>query len=222
MIEEIDEDVRTYLAAVGALAVYVAVQDDAPVRVGFCRDPHKALSYIARAWPRASFAWMAWFEDARPGAAAFVAEIGEHERDLIVMRRDETIREPRELASVIAHVETIALRHKLTLTPHRSAINRARIYADKLDMVLTGLQRAGHFAAFNRAYRIYRETRRLESESAAPFWAVKEQMRQTIIRHLVKNRWIDQQALLEEIRQRFPWFNRYGRLHSTSGKPSRN
>jgi hypothetical protein len=222
MIDEIDDDVRTYLAAVGALAVYIAAQDDSPVRLGFCRDPHKALSYIARAWPRASFAWMAWFEDSKPGAAAFVAEIGEHERELIVTRRDETIRVPRKLVSVIAHVEMIALRHKVTLTTHRTAINRARIYADKLDMVLTGLQRAGHFAAFNHAYRIYREARRLEGESAAPFWACKEQMRQTIIRHLVTHKWTDQNALLEEIRQRFPWFNRYGRLHGATGFRSRN
>jgi hypothetical protein len=206
MIDEIDDDARTYLSAVGALAVYIATQDGTVVRVGFCRDPRKALAYLARAWPRAGFAWAAWFEDSKRGAANFVAEIGAHASDLIVGRRDDHVKTTRPLPFVIAHVETIAIRYGITLTPHASAIQRAKIYAKRLDVALNDLQRFGHFGAFNHAYRVYREQRRLAGESAAPYWAVREQMRQIIIRWLVTHARLDQNALLEEIRQRFPWF----------------
>jgi hypothetical protein len=222
MIDEIDDDVRTYLAAVGALAVYVATQDGAPVRIGFCRDPHRALGYIMRAWPRAAFAWMAWFEDAKPQAAGFVAEILEHERDLLVVRRDDKARIPRALPFVISHIEMIALRHDTTLTQHVVAVERAKALSARLDTALDALQRAGHFGSFNHAYRIYREQRRLGGESAAPFWAAKDQMRQTIIRWLISHTTLDQNALLEEIRQRFPWFKQYGSFHRPNAKRPRN
>jgi virulence-associated protein VagC len=222
LIDDLDDDVRSYLAAVGALAVYVAVQDATPVRIGFCRDPRKALAYISRGWPRAAFAWMAWFADSKNGATHFVAEVSAHEREIIVNWRSDLVRIPRELPFVIAHVETIAARLMVTLTPHATAIERAKVCADRLDVALNALQRAGHFASFNHAYRIYREEKRLAGESAAPYWAAKEQMRQTIIRWLITHATLDQNALIEEIRARFPWFKQYGGFHRANAIRSRN
>jgi hypothetical protein len=190
--------------------------------VGFCRDPRKTLAYLARAWPRVTFHWLAWFEDSKANATHFVSEVVERHRVLVLESRNADVWVARPLPFVISHVETIALRCGVTLTPHAVAVQRARTYAQRLGVVLDGLQRAGHFTAFNRSYRMYREARRLGGESAAPFWAVKEQLRQMIIRHLVAQKSFDQNALLEEIRKRFPWFKLNGGLHLASGKHKRN
>jgi hypothetical protein len=211
MIDEFDDDVRTYLSAVGALAVYVAEQDSIPVRVGFCHDPQKVLTYSARKWPRVRFGWMAWFEDQQPAAASFVAEIQENAKELIFGRREDNVTTPRRLPWVIAHIENLAKMEMVTLTPHASAVERARAYARRLDAALSGLQQTGEFASFNRAYRIYRERQRMRGESAMPYWAAKEDLRRVIIRWLVHHQRIDPAALLVEIRQRFPWFKAHAR-----------
>ena len=222
MIDELDDATRTYLSAVGALAVYVAVQDGVPVRVGFCHDPHKTLTYMARRWPRVAFAWMAWFEDSKPVAANFIAAVMEAAPDMIAARRDNHVKAPQPLSFVTARIENLARFEKVVLTPHGNAIVRARIYANRLDGVLATLQHSGEFSAFNHAYRIYREGQRMKGESALPYWAAKEQMRQLIIRWLVTHPRIDVAALVTEIRERFPWFKAYGRTHSMHRSHVRN
>jgi len=216
LIEEIDDDVRTYLSAVGALAIYVAEQDRVPVRVGFCHDPRRALTYLARRWPRASFGWMAWFEDGKMQAASFVAEILENSGELLALGQ------PHNRLAVVERIESIAKLESVTLTPHKNAVERAQAYTRRLDGALATLQQGGHFGSFNHAYRIYRERQRLKGESALPYWAAKEQMRQTIILWLVQHQRIDPAALLTEIRERFPWFKTYGRLHVAGKKAPRN
>jgi hypothetical protein len=202
---EISDDVRTYLSAVGAVAVFVAEQDNVPVRVGFLNDPQKALTYLVRKWPHASFAWMAWFEGSTPKGAAFIADISGRAAELIYLRRDK-MKIPRRTPWVINTIETLALRGQVTLTPHAIAINRAKFYARRLDTVLTNLQANGTFGAFNRAYRIYRERQRMSSESALPYWAAKEQLRKVLIRYLVVHKDADFYELLVEIQTKFPWF----------------
>ena len=140
MIDEFDDDVRTYLSAVGALAVYVAEQDSIPVRVGFCHDPVKVLTYMARKWPRTRFGWIAWFEDQQPAAASFVAEIQENAKELIFGRREDNVMTPRRLPWVVAHIENLAKMEGVTLTPHAIAVNRAKLCARRLADALNALQ----------------------------------------------------------------------------------
>jgi hypothetical protein len=218
---EISEDVRTYLSAVGALAVFVAEQDKVPVRVGFLHDPSKALAYMVRKWPHVSFAWMAWFDANTSAGASFISEISGRSAELIYMRRDQT-RIPRRIPWVINYIETLALREQVVLTPHAIAINRAKFYARRLDAVLTTLQHNGTFSAFNRAYRIYRDSQRMSGESAVPFWAAKEQLRKVLIRYLVAHKDVDFYELLAEISAKFPWFNSSGRAHSRKPMPTSN
>lgn len=220
MIDEFDDDVRTYLSAVGALAVYVAEQDSIPVRVGFCHDPVKVLTYMARKWPRTRFGWIAWFEDQQPAAASFVAEIQENAKELIFGRREDNVMTPRRLPWVVAHIENLAKMEGVTLTPHAIAVNRAKLCARRLADALNALQEQGHFSAFNHAYRIYRERQRMRGELAMPYWAAKEDLRRIIIRWLVHHQYIDPAALLSEIRERFPWF-REDQLAAQRARPTR-
>src|SRR5580765_4939695 len=57
--------VKTYLAAIGAAAIYVSAEKDAfPVSVGVARDLDKALGHLRRiVSPTLGFRWIAWASD---------------------------------------------------------------------------------------------------------------------------------------------------------------
>ena len=68
----------------------------------------------------------------------------------------------------------------------------------------------GAFAAFNRAYKTYRQQAKARGESVQPYWAVMTDLRGVIIRALIANKNIrlDAAAVLAEIRKQFPWLAR--------------
>jgi phytoene dehydrogenase-like protein len=211
MIDTIDDDVCRYLSAVDAVAIYVATVDGTPTRVGFAHDPRKTKAFLARRWPSLTISWLAWFDDSKDEASSFIDEISNNAGELL--SKDGST---RTLASVIVHIESLASFEGLTLTPHARAIARAGAASERLDQALATLKAQGELAAFNRAYRTYRQQRQSDGESALPFWAAQQGLRRLIIRHLANNDNFFVPLILSDIRQQFPWFRLH---HRTATSP---
>jgi hypothetical protein len=206
VITELDEPTKTYLSAVGAMAVYVATLNERPVRVGFCRDLSRSLTFLGRTWPNVAFGWVAWFED-NGKASEFLVAVAERSREMLSMRRPDNVLVVRPLPLVVQEIELLASRHHCALTLHELALKRASACARRLDNVLVELQRNGTFHEFNRAYRDYRERQRMRGESAMPYWATKQTLRRLIVQWLASHDGINVDSIVAEIRTRFPWFN---------------
>jgi hypothetical protein len=204
MIADLDDDVIRYLAAVEAIAIYIATVDGVPVRVGFAHDPRKTLAFLNRRWPSLTISWLAWFDDSRDEASSFIDEISNRARDIVTSHGTT-----RPLAELIFHVETIAVWENVTLTPHSRAVARARAASERLDQALATLKASGELAAFNRAYRRHRQDLAAKGESAIPFWAAQQGLRRLIIRHLANHESFFVSWILSEIRKQFPWFRSY-------------
>jgi hypothetical protein len=200
-VADLDDDVIRYLAAVEAIAIYIATVDAVPVRVGFAHDPRKTLAFLNRRWPAVTIPWLAWFDDSKDEASSFINEISNNARDMVT-RHGTT----RPLADVVAHVESLAGFEGVTLTPHSRAIARARAASERLDQALATLKASGELAAFNRAYRRHRQDLNAKGESAMPFWAAQQGLRRLIIRHLANHDSFFVSWILSEIRKQFPWF----------------
>lgn len=199
MIDDLDDEVKTYLSAVGAVAIYVATVEGMPVRIGFSHDPRKTRTFLGQRWPRVAIAWLAWIDENAPGAPELCATIVEQQSTIA------GIRQP--LSVVLTKIEALAYLHKVTLTPNARAIERARACSERLDRALMTLQANGQLGAFNHAYRVYREGQRARGESAMPYWAVRQDLRRVVIRYLAAHSEVDPSVLLDEIRERFPWFH---------------
>jgi hypothetical protein len=215
MITDLDDDVIRYLAAVEAIAIYIATVDGVPVRIGFAHDPRKTLAFLARRWPSLTISWLAWFDDSKDEASSFIDEISNNAGELL--SKDGST---RTLASVIVHIESIAELEGLTLTPHARAIARAGAASERLDQALATLKAQGELAAFNRAYRTYRQQRQSDGESALPFWAAQQGLRRLIIRHLANNDNFFVPLILSDIRQAFPWFRAHHKAATSLDRAS--
>jgi hypothetical protein len=185
---------KTYLAAIGASAIYVALDRGKPINVGVARDLDKARRHLQRiVAPAAAFGWIAWATDYQ--ALSNIAQV---------------IPLGRPLPELVAEIEKRALACGLTLTPHARALERAETYAGYLDQAIASMQRDGTLAAFNLAYKSHRLALHRRGQSAQPYWAVVQELRALIIRSLVaepKHR-LDAGAVITQIRQQFPWFVR--------------
>lgn len=185
---------KTYLSAIGASAIYVSVDQGKPVSVGVARDLDKALRNLRKAIsPTLSFGWVAW-------SPRYQVLVDIAQAPFVALTLDETV----------TVIETLAKARGIALTPHKRALERARVYARFLDDTLAVLQEAGEFAAFNRAYKAHRQERLRRRESVKPYWAVMSELRGVVIRALVTNkktRMLPSSALAE-IRKHFPWFSR--------------
>jgi hypothetical protein len=204
-VERLSTAAKTYLSAIGAVAIYVSVDQGNPITVGVARDLDKAIRNIRRIMsPTASVGWIAWGMD-----YAALTQIAQTP-NLIYVNRDDGIKRALPLNELVALIELLAQARGLTLTPHSRAIERAKVYAGYLDEALEALQRDGTFSAFNRAYAVHRLERARRNESVTPFWAVMHELRALIIRSLIaspKNRLVPSSVIVE-IRKQFPWFTR--------------
>jgi hypothetical protein len=201
MITDLDDDVVRYLSAVEAIAIYIATVDGVPVRVGFAHDPRKTKAFLIRRWPSLTISWLAWFDDSKDEASSFINDISGNISDILIEHGTA-----RPLAGVVAHIESLARAEGLTLTPHGRAIERAHAASERLSQALAALKARGELAAFNAAYRVYRQERNANGESAMPFWAAEQGLQRLIIRHLVSHDNFLVSAMLPAIRQAFPWF----------------
>jgi hypothetical protein len=185
---------KTYLAAIGASAIYVALDRGKPINVGVARDLDKARRHLQRiVAPAAAFGWIAWATDYQ--ALSNIAQV---------------IPLGRPLPELVAEIEKRALACGLTLTPHARALERAETYAGYLDQAITSMQRDGTLGAFNLAYKTHRLSLLRKGEAAQPYWAVMQELRAVIVRSLVaepKNRLVPV-SVIKEIREHFPWFAR--------------
>jgi hypothetical protein len=204
-VERLSTAAKTYLSAIGAVAIYVSVDQGNPIAAGVARDLDKAIRNIRRIMsPTASIGWIAWGMD-----YAALTQIAQTP-NLIYVNRDDGIKRALPLNELVALIELLAQARGLTLTPHSRAIERAKVYAGYLDEALEALQRDGTFSAFNRAYAVHRLERARRNESVTPFWAVMHELRALIIRSLIaspKNRLVPSSVIVE-IRKQFPWFTR--------------
>jgi hypothetical protein len=202
MIAYLNNGVVDYLAAADAIAVYVATVDGVPVRVGFTHDPRKTIAFLARRFPAVRIDWCAWFDESKDESASFINEISDNAGELLSRNGNA-----RTLASIVAHVESLAGFEGVTLTPHERAIERAQAASERLNRALATLKATGELAAFNRAYRAHRRERQAKGESTVPFWAAQQVLRRMIIRQLASHDGFFVSWFLRDIRQQFPWFH---------------
>jgi hypothetical protein len=190
--ERIDTAAKTYLAAIGASAIYVCVERGQPISVGVARDLDKALRHLHSFFsPAAAMGWIAWGLDY--GALVQLAQ---------------AVKPVVPLHDTVMAIANEASVRGMVLTPHGRALERAAVYADYLDQAIAAMQRDGTLGQFNRAYKFHRLERGRHGEAVQPYWAVMQELRAVIIRSLVaepKNR-MDISAVITEIRQAFPWF----------------
>jgi hypothetical protein len=204
-IERLSTAAKTYLSAIGAVAIYVAVDQGNPITVGVARDLDKAIRHMRRIIsPTASIGWIAW--GLRYGELAQIAQTP----DLITVNRDDGIKLALPLNELVDVIEMMAQSRGVILTPHAKAIERAALYAGYLDQAIQAMRRDGTFSALNRAYKFYRQDGLKQNESVTPYWAVMHELRALIIRALVaapQNKLMPA-SVITEIRKRFPWFVR--------------
>jgi hypothetical protein len=205
LIERLSTAAKTYLSAIGAVAIYVSVDQGNPITVGVARDLDKALRHIRRIIsPTASIGWIAWSQ-AFEALAAIVRT-----PNLIYVNRDDGVKRALPLNELVDVIEMMAQSRGITLTPHAKAIERAELYAGYLDQAIAAMRRDGTFSALNRAYKFYRQDGLRRNESVTPYWVVMHELRALIIRALVaapQNKLMPA-SVIAEIRKRFPWFVR--------------
>jgi hypothetical protein len=196
---------KTYLSAIGAVAIYVAADQGNPIAVGVARDLDKAIRHMRRIIsPTASIAWIAWGMDY--DRLATIAQTP----NLIYVNCDDGVKRALPLNELVDVIEMMAQSRGITLTPHAKAIERAELYAGYLDQAIAAMRRDGTFSALNRAYKVYRQDGLRRNESVTPYWVVMHELRALIIRALVaapQNKLMPA-SVIAEIRKRFPWFVR--------------
>jgi hypothetical protein len=205
LIERLSTAAKTYLSAIGAVAIYVSVDQGNPITVGVARDLDKAIRHMRRIIsPTASIAWIAWASDY--DRLATIAQTP----NLIYVNRDDGVKRALPLNELVDVIEMMAQSRGITLTPHAKAIERAELYAGYLDQAIAAMRRDGTFSALNRAYKFYRQDGLRRNESVTPYWVVMHELRALIIRALVaapQNKLMPA-SVLAEIRKQFPWFVR--------------
>jgi hypothetical protein len=201
-VKPLDTGAKTYLAAVGAAAIYVSVDNNYPASVGATLDLDKALGHIQRIIsPTVEIVWVAW-------SSSFVelAKIAQTP-DIRLEQRQDGVKVPLSTPELVVRIENMARSAGTKLSPHESVLNRAQLYAHHLDETLAAMQQSGTLAEFNQAYKAHRLELVERGEAVQPYWAVFEDLRAVIIRTLIQN---DCSSLLAltEIRAQFPWFTR--------------
>lgn len=193
-------NVKTYLSAVGAAAIYVSVFDQIPKSVGAARDLDRVLVNLRNLMGvRVEFGWIAWAQPYE--ALVAIAKMP----DIMASRRDDGVKIPRTLPEVVQCIHDRAACSEIVLTPHQKVVQRANALAGHVERIFVELRASGQMAAFNAAYKSYR---RSNGDCAPPYWKVQEQLRRVTIRALATSASpaIAQNRLAELFAVEFPWF----------------
>jgi hypothetical protein len=199
----LEPQVKTYLAAVGAAAIYVSVHDVKPVSVGVARDLDRALTHLQQIMELpVSFGWIAWGQ--HYDALVAIAKIP----DLMLRQRDDGIKVSKTLPEVVDRISNVAESSAIVLTPHKTAIARASVLAGYVERVFADLRTSGQLAAFNTAYKTYRQSAQRRGEKVAPYWAIETRLRRVTIQALAasSSRGLSKETMSALICQEFPWF----------------
>jgi hypothetical protein len=204
-IELPEEGAKTYLAAIGAIAIYVSIDRERPINVGVARDLDKALTHQRRIISRTiALSWVAWGKHFQK-----LSDIAQTPGLMLTRRPDDGVNVTLQADELAAKIVTLAGQSGLVLTPHARVLERARAFSGLLDEAMEALKEKGHLAEFNQAYKRRRDELRLRSESIQPYWAALQELRAVVVRVLVAqpNGRLVTTSVLVEIRKRFPWFN---------------
>ena len=196
--------VKSYLSAVGAAAIYVSVFDQIPKSVGVCRDLDRSLVNLQQLFDApVSFGWVAW---SQPYEALLAIA---RTPDLMVRTRDDGVKVPIGLVEIVERISNLAERSAIVLTPHKAVVERATELSLSVEREFEKLRTSGQLAAFNTAYKNYRQSAAANGEKVLPYWRAQEQLRRVTIKALATSgsRSLSQQKLGELISQQFPWFS---------------
>ena len=200
-----DNAAKTYLQAIGAAAIYVAIDHGNPVSVGVARDLDKALGNLQRIMsPTTEFGWVAW-------SPQYNALIDLSQMPDLLFGAYEGVKVALPLEAIVRRIDITARETGIALTQHSLVIERASTYSKHVDDAMTAMQKAGVLKQFNQAYRKHRLELARKGESAPPYWAVLGDLRAIIVRALVaqgKTSFAPDLALAE-MHKAFPWFSRW-------------
>jgi hypothetical protein len=196
------QNVKSYLSAVGAAAIYVSVHNREPKSVGVCRDLDRSLEHVRRLLGvPVTFGWIAWASQHEVLLA--IAKMP----GLMLRTREDGVKVVCTLPDVVRRIRTVADRSAVVLTSHRKAVERANVLAGVVEQVFVELRTSGQLAAFNVAYKSYRRSAQANGESVLPYWKAEEQLRRVTIRAIATSasRSASLEKLSELIAQEFPW-----------------
>lgn len=197
-------NVKCYLSAVGAAAIYVSIFDQIPRSVGAARDLDRVLPGLRTLMGiPVEFGWVAW----GPSYNALVAIA--QTPDVMVRQRADGVKVSKNLNEVVQCVLDRAACSEIVLTPHRTVVQRANALAGYVEQIFAEMRARGQMAAFNAAYKSYRRSAQSRGETVLPYWKAEERLRRVTIRALASNAKpsIAYGALAELFAQEFPWFN---------------
>lgn len=189
MIELPSGQVRDYLAAFGATAIYVASGlAGKPSIIIATRDIARNLARLRRRWSQmidcTSVVWAADPSEAATVVARAYAVLchGPVDHPRVVSADAHTI------ADVLAQA---ALDLGVMLTDHDTAMMRARLAVDRINATLAHAQERGQLKPFNRAYQHHRMTAAAHGRAVMPYpWAVNL-LRKAIARQIATDGTVD-------------------------------
>lgn len=203
-ITEMDSDVRSYLAAIDATAIYICTLNGLPFSIGISRNLGSTLANLHQHHhPGLEFEWAAWTMN--HDGAQQITKIPR----LMVCQHPDGVTVARTLPQVIFAIECAAARLNVTLTNHDLVLERAHDLSGHINDVMDQLRANGGLRGINQDYKRYRLERQRQGETAWPYWAIMDRIKRVLIRSLAQNQrsQVAPDMLLAQIRKELPWLN---------------
>lgn len=195
----LDKNVKAYLSAIDAAAIYVLVEDEKPVNIGACKN----LDLVTKKLGARKFGWIAW---------------GKNYLELEEICRFKNINTllQKNLEDCVEGIQQIAESQKVWLTPHEVTMQRALVLAEKIKKLFNNMKTNGDLQQFNKAYHRYRSTEQRRGKSVEPYFGIMERFRKIVIHALIEGK--DYAAMSEILHKDFPWLSTYGVPKESSHK----
>lgn len=186
----LDKNVKAYLSAIDAAAIYVLVEDEKPVSIGACKN----LDLVTKKLGSRKFGWIAW---------------GKNYQDLEDICRFQNIKVllEKNLEECVEGIIQIAESKKVVLSKHEVVMQRAFVLAEKIKNLFNDLKKNGDLQQFNKIYHRYRTTEQRRGKSVEPYFGIMERFRKIIIHALIEGK--DIPAMYEILHKEFPWLSAF-------------
>jgi hypothetical protein len=187
----LDKNVKAYLSAIDAAAIYVLTENEKPACIGACKN----LDLVTRKLAGRKFGWIAW---------------GKNYQDLEQICRFKNINLllQKNLEECVEAITQIAESRKVVLTNHDVVMQRATFLAGKIKNQFNDLRKNGDLYMFNKAYHAYRIAEKRNGRSVEPYYGIMDRFRRIIIHALIEEK--DYDAIQEILHREFPWLSKYG------------